>query len=98
MSEERPMGAARPKAYRARVCLPNFARPCTTRLPNMSKKPGQISSNTLSLRFMQNAAKARQESEFEAANAKVRTDEEWELSPDVKQSWGIGDGEVKDHG
>jgi hypothetical protein len=44
---------------------------------------------------MQNAAKAKQEKEVKAAKAKVRTEEEWELSPDVRQSWGVGDGEER---
>ena len=55
----------------------------------MQKKPGEISSNTLSLRFMQNAAKTRQEREIEAAKAKVRTDEEWELAPEYRESWSV---------
>jgi len=62
----------------------------------MNKNSGQISSNTLSLRFMQNAARAIQEREVEAAKAKVRSDEEWELSPDIMQSWSIRDGEADD--
>ncbi|KIJ57050.1 hypothetical protein M422DRAFT_40595 [Sphaerobolus stellatus SS14] len=50
-------------------------------------KPGGgiISKNTLSLRFMQNAARALQEEEVEAAQAKIRTEEEWELP---KELWG----------
>ena len=55
----------------------------------MQKKPGEISSNTLSLRFMQNAVKTRQECEIEAAKAKVRTIEEWEIVPEYRKSWSM---------
>jgi len=53
----------------------------------MSRRPGggAISKNTLSLRFMQNAARVLQEQEVEATKAKIRTEEEWELP---KALWG----------
>ena len=53
----------------------------------MQKKPGEISSNTLSLRFMKNAAKAQQEREVEKSKAKVKSEEEWELAPELRESW-----------
>ncbi|KAF8590848.1 hypothetical protein K439DRAFT_1611763 [Ramaria rubella] len=55
----------------------------------MEKKPGQISSNTLNLRFMQNAARANEEREAEAARAKIRTEEEWELAPHLRERWAV---------
>ncbi|KAF8511986.1 hypothetical protein JB92DRAFT_348177 [Gautieria morchelliformis] len=55
----------------------------------MKKKPGEISSNTLNLRFMQTAAKARQEREIEDAKKKVKTEEEWELTPELRERWGV---------
>lgn len=51
----------------------------------MQKRKGTISKTLSSLRFMQNAARAMQEQEVEASNAKVRTEEEWELP---KELWG----------
>lgn len=34
---------------------------------------------------MKNAARARQEREVEEAKAKVRTEEEWELAPEMRE-------------
>jgi hypothetical protein len=53
------------------------------------KKPGEISSNTLNLRFMQTATKTRQEREIEDARRKVKTEEEWELTPELRERWGV---------
>ena len=73
-----------------KLCAPNrdtiLAHHVTSHTQStMQKKPGKISSNTLSLRFMQNAAKTRQEREIEAAKAKVHTNEEWELAPEYRE-------------
>jgi len=57
--------------------------------PNiMSKKT--ISTGTLSLRFMQNAHRAKNLAEVEAEKAEVKDDGKWEVSGDVKQAWGLG--------
>lgn len=64
----------------------------------MEKKPGQISSNTLGLRFMQNAARAKEEREREAAKSRVRTEEEWEVAAEVRKGWGVDVGEGEEEG
>jgi hypothetical protein len=50
-----------------------------------------ISTGTLSLRFMQNAAhrKAKQLGEVETEQAKVKDDGEWEVKKEVREAWGI---------
>lgn len=48
-----------------------------------------LSNGTLSLRFMQNAQRAKQEAQVEAEQAKVRDEAEWEIPQEVKEQWGI---------
>ncbi|KAF7795110.1 hypothetical protein EIP86_006255 [Pleurotus ostreatoroseus] len=49
-----------------------------------------ISKNTLSLRFMQNAQRAKQQAEVELEQKKIKDDAEWEVSQEVKDAWGLG--------
>lgn len=53
----------------------------------MSSK--SLSTSTLSLRFMQNAHRAKQLKEVELDRAEVKDDEKWEVSQAVRESWGI---------
>ncbi|KAH9943896.1 hypothetical protein B0H21DRAFT_747474 [Amylocystis lapponica] len=48
-----------------------------------------LSNGTLSLRFMQNAQRAKLEAQVEAEQARVKDDAEWEVSNDIKEAWGI---------
>jgi hypothetical protein len=47
-----------------------------------------LSNGTLSLRFMQNAQRAKHQAEVEAAQAKVKDDAEWEVPAAVRAAWG----------
>ena len=49
-----------------------------------------ISKNTMGLRFMQKAMRAKQEAEVEIEQKKVKDDAEWEVSQDVRDAWGLG--------
>ena len=49
-----------------------------------------LSNGTLSLRFMQNAQRAKQQAQIELEAAKVKDEAEWEVSQAVKDEWGIG--------
>ncbi|TFY56061.1 hypothetical protein EVJ58_g7862 [Rhodofomes roseus] len=49
-----------------------------------------ISTSTLSLRFMQNAQRAKLQAQVEAEQAKVKDDAEWSVSQEVRDAWGIG--------
>ena len=50
----------------------------------------KLSNGTLSLRFMQNAQRAKQqEQSAEAEHAKVHDDGAWEISKDIRDAWGI---------
>jgi hypothetical protein len=51
-----------------------------------------LSTGTLSLRFMQNAHRAKQLAEVEAEQAKVTDEAEWEVAKEVKDAWKIGSG------
>jgi hypothetical protein len=53
-----------------------------------------LSNGTLSLRFMQNAARAKQLATAELEQAKVKDEAEWEVSSSVKASWGLGNGQA----
>jgi len=53
-----------------------------------------LSTGTLSLRFMQNASRAKNQPQVEAEKAEVKDDGEWEVSKEVKEAWGIGQGNV----
>ena len=48
-----------------------------------------LSSGTLNLRFMQNARRAQQLPRVEQEQAHVRDDAEWEISPEIRQAWGL---------
>ncbi|KAF8154223.1 hypothetical protein B0H34DRAFT_662075 [Crassisporium funariophilum] len=56
----------------------------------MSSK--SLSTSTLSLRFMQNAHRAKQMKEVELDRAEVKDDGEWEVSQAVKDAWGLPQG------
>jgi hypothetical protein len=47
-----------------------------------------ISNGTLSLRFMQNAARAKQLAHAELEQAKVNDDAEWEVPAVIRAAWG----------
>ncbi|KAL4254676.1 hypothetical protein ABKN59_004449 [Abortiporus biennis] len=49
-----------------------------------------LSNGLMSLRFMQNAQRAKQQAQIDAEQAKVKDEAEWEVSQEVKDSWGIG--------
>jgi len=51
-----------------------------------------LSTGTLSLRFMQNAHRAKQLAEVEGEQAKVIDEAEWEVAKEVKDAWEIGSG------
>jgi hypothetical protein len=53
----------------------------------MSSK--SLSTGTLSLRFMQNAHRAKQLKEVELDRAEVKDDGMWEVSQAVRDSWGL---------
>ena len=53
----------------------------------MSSK--SISTGTLSLRFMQNAHRAKQLKEVELDRAEVKDDGMWEVSQAVRDAWGL---------
>ena len=48
-----------------------------------------ISTGTLSLRFMQNAHRAKQLKEVELDRAEVKDDGMWEVSQAVRDAWGL---------
>jgi hypothetical protein len=49
-----------------------------------------LSNGTLSLRFMQNAQRAKQQAQVELEKAKVKDEAEWEVSQEMKDAWGVG--------
>ena len=49
-----------------------------------------ISNSTLSLRFMQNAQRAKLQAQVEAEQAKIKDDAEWSVPQEVRDAWGIG--------
>lgn len=51
-----------------------------------------LSTSTLSLRFMQNAHRAKQLKEVELDRAEVKDDGKWEVSQVVRDSWGLSKG------
>ena len=57
-------------------------------LGNMSTSKS-LSNSTLSLRFMQNAQRARQQAAADAERAKVKDEAEWEVSREIRESWGL---------
>ncbi|OBZ74876.1 hypothetical protein A0H81_05499 [Grifola frondosa] len=48
-----------------------------------------LSNGTLSLRFMQNAQRAKLQAQVELEQAKIKDDAEWEVPKEVKDAWGI---------
>ena len=51
---------------------------------------GKILSNgTLSLKFMQNAQRAKQQETTSLERAEVVDDSKWEVSKEVKEGWGL---------
>ena len=47
-----------------------------------------LSNGTLSLRFMQNASRAKQLATAELEQAKIKDEAEWEVPASVRASWG----------
>ncbi|KAF9068718.1 hypothetical protein BDP27DRAFT_1326836, partial [Rhodocollybia butyracea] len=47
-----------------------------------------LSTGTLSLRFMQNAQRAKQIKEVELEKAHVEDDGQWEIAKEIRESWG----------
>ncbi|KAG7452787.1 uncharacterized protein BT62DRAFT_1070508 [Guyanagaster necrorhizus] len=54
----------------------------------MSAKPKTLSNGTLSLRFMQNAHRAKQLKEVELEKAQVKDSDEWAIPKEIQESWG----------
>ncbi|KAI0092347.1 hypothetical protein BDY19DRAFT_884858 [Irpex rosettiformis] len=48
-----------------------------------------LSNGTLSLRFMQNAQRAKQLAQVELEQAAIKDEAEWEVSQEIKDAWGI---------
>lgn len=48
-----------------------------------------LSNGTLSLRFMQNALRSKQQDVIDAHQAKVKDDAEWEVAKEVREAWGL---------
>lgn len=53
-----------------------------------------LSNGTLSLRFMQNALRAKNNAVTEAQKAPVKGADEWHVPASVKEAWGITGGEA----
>ncbi|CDO68753.1 hypothetical protein BN946_scf184989.g19 [Trametes cinnabarina] len=49
-----------------------------------------LSNGTMSLRFMQNAQRAKLQAQVELEQAKIKDDAEWSVSQEVRDAWGIG--------
>ncbi|KAI8990381.1 hypothetical protein BD414DRAFT_413922 [Trametes punicea] len=49
-----------------------------------------LSTGTLSLRFMQNAQRAKLQAQVELEQAKIKDDAEWSVPQEVRDAWGIG--------
>lgn len=56
-----------------------------------------LSNGTLSLRFMQNAQRAKLQAQVEAEQAKVKDDAEWSVSQEVRDAWGLGESSSKQY-
>ncbi|EMD30908.1 hypothetical protein CERSUDRAFT_120251 [Gelatoporia subvermispora B] len=50
-----------------------------------------LSNGTLSLRFMQNAQRTKQQAQVEAEQKQIKDEAEWEVSKEVKEAWGISE-------
>ncbi|KAL5498198.1 hypothetical protein ACEPAH_2328 [Sanghuangporus vaninii] len=51
-----------------------------------------LSNSTLSLRFMQNAQRAKQQAAVDLESAKVKDEAEWEVPKQVRATWGLASG------
>ncbi|KAL5479003.1 hypothetical protein ACEPAI_2291 [Sanghuangporus weigelae] len=51
-----------------------------------------LSNSTLSLRFMQNAQRAKQQAAVDLESAKVKDEAEWEVPKQVTATWGLASG------
>lgn len=48
-----------------------------------------LSNGTMSLRFMQNALRSKQQTAVDLERAKVKDEAEWEVSKEVREAWGL---------
>jgi hypothetical protein len=48
-----------------------------------------LSTSTLSLRFMQNAQRAKSMQEVELEKAAVHDDAQWDVGEEVREAWGL---------
>ena len=53
-----------------------------------------LSNGVMSLKFMQNAQRAKQQAQVELEQAKIKDEAEWEVSKEVKDAWGIGSSSI----
>ena len=65
------------------------SRTVVTRLVVVAMASKSISTGTLSLRFMQNAHRAKQLKEVELDRALVQDDGMWEVSQAIRDAWGL---------
>lgn len=49
-----------------------------------------LSNSLLSMRFMQNAQRAKQQAQVEAEQAKIKDEAEWSVPQAWRDAWGIG--------
>ncbi|EIW56477.1 uncharacterized protein TRAVEDRAFT_99221, partial [Trametes versicolor FP-101664 SS1] len=49
-----------------------------------------LSNGTMSLRFMQNASRAKLQAQVELEQAKIKDDAEWSVSQEIRDAWGLG--------
>ena len=47
-----------------------------------------LSTSTLSLKFMQNAHRAKNLAEVQLEKAEVKDDGEWEVAQEIREAWG----------
>ena len=52
-----------------------------------------LSTSTLSLRFMQNAQRAKLMKEVEPEKAQVHDDAQWDVGQEVREAWGLVSGQ-----
>ena len=48
-----------------------------------------LSNGTLSLRFMQNAQRVKEQATIELERAKDKDEAEWEVPKEVREAWGL---------
>ena len=56
---------------------------------SLSAMSKTLSNGTLSLRFMQNAQRAKRQAEIDLEQAKSKDEAEWEVSQEIKDAWGL---------